>query len=64
MQFVINIFAKDAKIKKLEVAKCNIIKKGMMQGSVAWKNSGTECLFYGLVIISSHFCLKSTNLKM
>jgi hypothetical protein len=42
MQFVINIFAKDAKIKKLEVAKCNIIKKGMMQGSVAWKNSGTE----------------------
>jgi hypothetical protein len=42
MQFVINIFAKDAKIKKLEVAKCNIIKKGMMQGNVAWKNSGTE----------------------
>jgi hypothetical protein len=30
------------KLKKLEVTRCNIIEKGMMQGSVARKNSGTE----------------------
>jgi len=75
MQFVINILAKQMqKFKKLEVARCHIVEKIMMEGSATWKNSSTEwekntylcfkCLFYELVAISNHFCLKSTNLKM
>ncbi len=43
MQFVINIFAKRMqKFKKLEIARCHIIEKIMMQGSATRKNSGTE----------------------